>query len=440
MFDLAITADAGAWCTSSIVAVKERLVTALESGSGLDDAGRVESIGALEELVRVATAAQAALTRELDTSQRAMQAEAGLAAEHRGRGVALQVALARRESHHRGKRHLGLAKVIATELPHTWAAWRTGVITEHAATLAVRETACLELEDRLEVDRLLAGTPDARASLATMGEREVAGFCAKHAARLDPASVVARRRKAEEDRCVTLRPAPDTMTYLTALLPVKDGVAAYAALTQAADAARADGTDERTKGQVMTDTLVSAILGGHEATRGPKVELGLVMSDHTAFGTSDDPAHLDGYGPIPAELGREILAGALTTNEEVWVRRLYTSPTTGELVAMDSRARQFPAGLARFIRLRDQVCRTPWCTAPIRHSDHADAVIDGGPTTGENGQGLCEACNYAKQAPGWRARPSPAGTIETLTPTGHRHHTRPPALVTIHDRPPIRID
>ncbi|WP_435745044.1 HNH endonuclease [Nocardioides sp. SYSU DS0663] len=234
---------------------------------------------------------------------------------------------------------------------------------------------------------------------------------------------------------------------------MKDGVAAYAALTQAADAARADGTDERTKGQVMTDTLVSAVLGGHEATGGPKVELGLVMSDHTAVGDSDDPAHLDGYGPIPAELAREIVAGALTADEEVWVRRLYTSPTTGELLAMDSLSRQFPTGLARFIRLRDQVCRTPWCTAPIRHSDHADAVIDGGPTTGENGQGLCEACNswveeardepsrnHAKEAPGWRARPTPEGTIETLTPTGHRHHTRPPALVTIHDRPPIRID
>ncbi|WP_435745042.1 hypothetical protein [Nocardioides sp. SYSU DS0663] len=215
MFEPPATTDAGVLCASSIAAVKERLVAALESGSGLDDAGRVESIGALEELVRVATAAQAALARELDASQRAVQAEAGLAAEHRGRGVALQVALARRESHHRGKRHLGLAKVVSTEMPHTWAAWRTGVITEHAATLAVRETACLELEDRLEVDRLLAGTPDALESLATMGEREVAGFCAKHAARLDPASVVARRRKAEEDRCVTLRPAPDTMTYLT---------------------------------------------------------------------------------------------------------------------------------------------------------------------------------------------------------------------------------
>ena len=59
---------------------------------------------------------------------------------------------------------------------------------------------------------------------------------------------------------MTLRPAPDTMTYLTALLPVKDGVAALAALGRAADGARAAG-DERTRGQVMADALVAGVRG-----------------------------------------------------------------------------------------------------------------------------------------------------------------------------------
>ncbi|MGH3659500.1 MAG: hypothetical protein ACRDUA_22870, partial [Micromonosporaceae bacterium] len=57
-------------------------------------------------------------------------------------------------------------------------------------------------------------------------------------------------------------------------------------------------------------------------------------------------------------------------------------------------------------------------------------------------QGLCEACNYTKQAPGWQARPSP-GTgghqVETTTPTGHRHRSRPPVIATIREVP-IRID
>jgi hypothetical protein len=187
------------------------------------------------------------------------------------------------------------------------------------------------------------------------------------------------------------------------------------------------------------------------------VELGLVMTDQALFGISDEPAHLDGYGPIPAELAREIVAGACTRPEKLWLRRLYTSPTSGELVAMEARGRSFRGTLARFITLRDRVCRTPWCDAPIRHHDHATAHQQGGPTHAGNGQGLCQACNYAKQAPGWRARPAPhpdrphpdrphpdrphpdQHRIQTTTPTGHTHATSPPVLVTIRETP-IRLD
>ena len=70
------------------------------------------------------------------------------------------------------------------------------------------------------------------------------------------------------------------------------------------------------------------------------------MTDTALFGTSDEPAHLDGYGPVPAELAREIVAGACSRDERVWVRRLYADPTTGELVAMDSQARLFRGSLA----------------------------------------------------------------------------------------------
>jgi hypothetical protein len=72
------------------------------------------------------------------------------------------------------------------------------------------------------------------------------------------------------------------------------------------------------------------------------------------------------------------------------LRRLYRSPDDGQLVAMDSRSRRFEGGVARFIRLRDQVCRTPWCDTPIRHIDHPEPVADDGETSARNGQGLCE--------------------------------------------------
>ncbi|MEO7745083.1 MAG: HNH endonuclease signature motif containing protein, partial [Actinomycetota bacterium] len=85
-----------------------------------------------------------------------------------------------------------------------------------------------------------------------------------------------------------------------------------------------------------------------------------------------------------------------------------------------------------FIRLRDRTCRTPWCDAPVRHVDHVRAHADGGPTTAANAQGLCEACNHAKAAPGWAATTTTSAqaghTVTLTTPTGATYHsTAPPA-------------
>jgi 5-methylcytosine-specific restriction endonuclease McrA len=218
------------------------------------------------------------------------------------------------------------------------------------------------------------------------------------------------------------------MTYVSALLPVAQGVSVYAALKRAADTARNDG-DERTSGQVMADTLVQRVTGA-PADRPVPVDLALVMTDRALLGGDDEPALLHGFGMLPAALARD-LAAAAAESGLASLRRLYTSPATGDLVAMDSRSRNFPAGLRRFISIRDGGrCRTPWCDAPIRQLDHIVRHTDGGTTSGPNGQGLCEACNLAKEAAGWRARPRPGPrhTVETTTPTGHRYRSQAPPL------------
>lgn len=433
---------------AAIAAMRREVQVSLDASNGLDDVGRIDLIRALEELVCTATAAQAAHAADLAESIEADHDTLGVPPARRGQGVGSMVARARRESPHRGQRHLGLARVVRTELPHTWAAWRAGRVTEWRATVVARETACLSLEHRLAIDELLAADHDA---FEAMSERQVISQAQTEAARLDAGAVTARRRKAESERRVSIRPAPDTMVWLTALLPVAAGVAAFAALTRNAESAVAQG-DPRTKGQVMADELVRRALGsqssdGDDETTGSgrstrSVDLNLVMSHEALLGTSDDEARLAGFGPIPAELAREIVANALGRGEEVWLRRLYASPTTGELVAMDSRARLFPAGLARLIKLRDQFCRSPWCDAPIRHVDHVIRHEADGPTSATNGQGLCEACNYAKEAPRWRARPGPGGTVTTTTPTGHSTTTRPPPIITITRRqlPALQVD
>jgi hypothetical protein len=388
-----------------------------------DDRARVDMISALERLACAARGLQADLAADLDDSVRSAERDRGVPAARQGRGVAAEVALARRESPHRGRQHLSLGRVLRDEMPFTRRALRDGRITEWKATVLARETTCLSLVDRRVVDRRLAG--DA-ARLEQMGDRELEGKARSLAAELGAAACVLRRRIAESERRVTLRPAPDTMSRLSAELPVAQGVAVFASLSAAADSARASG-DPRSRGQIMADTLVERVLG--TAGGVVPVEVGLVVSDEVLFGTRDDSAHLDGFGPIPAELARE-LAERAAAKGLAGLRRLYRRPADGQLVAMDSRSRRFRGGLARFIRLRDQTCRTPWCDAPIRHIDHPEPTAEDGETSDVNGQGLCEDCNYAKEAPTWRVRPVRVDphTIEIRTPTGRVYRSHAPPL------------
>lgn len=73
----------------------------------------------------------------------------------------------------------------------------------------------------------------------------------------------------------------------------------------------------------------------------------------------------------------------------------------------------------------------PWCGAPLRQLDHIRPHREGGETGAANGQGLCEVCNQAKEAPDWTARtldqPGPH-TVETTTPTGHTYRSTAPPL------------
>ncbi|MDO6143770.1 HNH endonuclease, partial [Paenarthrobacter aurescens] len=229
-------------------------------------------------------------------------------------------------------------------------------------------------------------------------------------------------------------------------------------------------------GQVMADTLVERITGTPGGFSG--INLDLVMTDRTLFQGDSEPARLQGYGIVPAEWGRELLglgqavnpgpaanagqatagranAGQANTGQDqmqavsgrefdVWLRRLYTAPGTGDLLGTDSKARLFTGRLRRLIETRDDTCRTPYCDAPIRHIDHVVPWHSGGKTNPANGAGLCEACNHTKEHPGWAVTTlhgkSHAGahgvhTLEISTPTGHTYQSKAPPLPGHH---PIR--
>ncbi len=240
---------------------------------GVDDAERIEQIRLMEELKSTLAAAQAVVTVDLVDSQRAEQRAAGVSERDMGQGVAAQVALARRESPHRGSRLVGLALALVHEMPATMTALRAGKISEWRATIVARETACLSREDRQVADGELAGR------LPHLGDRQTEAAARAVAYRLDPHAFTARSAAAARDRRVTLRPAPDTMSRLAGLLPVAQGIAAYTALSREADARKVAG-DARSRGQIMADTLVERLTGQAAAEAVP-VEVELVMTDRT---------------------------------------------------------------------------------------------------------------------------------------------------------------
>lgn len=186
----------------------------------------------------------------------------------------------------------------------------------------------------------------------------------------------------------------------------------------------------------MADSLIERVTG-RPADAPTPVTVNLVMSDQALLGGDDDPAVIDGYGPVPAAVARSLVGlAAADRRSHAAIRRLYARPHTGALVAVESRSRRFPRGLAEFIGLRDQRCRTPYCAAPIRHRDHALPHARGGPTTLDNGLGTCERCNYAKESPGWHVTTGADGkgrhAAEFVTPTGaHYRSTAPPLPGTL---------
>ncbi|MFC9332371.1 HNH endonuclease [Arthrobacter sp. NPDC057009] len=469
--DAASAGGAASDATASRLSLDDRVEAVralLPADLTADGPGLMDQNRALEKVKCMIAGQQARLAVEFEARQRQEQTEPGtesspgmadpgqtapalaksstLSTEAPGRkrpkdhnlGVAEQIALARGESPHRGGRLLGMAKALVIEMPHTLAALDTGQLNEERAMYFVKETAVLTVEDRAAVDEELAadtGTFDG------VGTRGVIAAVKAAAIRRDPRSVTQRASHAASERGVSLRPVPDCMTYLTALLPAHQGVAVYKALTLQADALRS-AADPRSKNQAMADTLVEWITGTPGGITG--IDVNLVMTDRTLLQGDSEPARLTGYGIVPAAWARELLNQEEAQETEqwegakknavkdlkIWLRRLYTAPETGDLVAMDSKRRLFPPPLRRFIQVRDDTCRTPYCDAPIRHLDHVVPWHNDGPTSLANGAGLCEACNRTKELPGWKAqpRPGPRHTLEITTPTGHTYHSTAPPL------------
>ena len=116
--------------------------------------------------------------------------------------------------------------------------------------------------------------------------------------------------------------------------------------------------------------------------RAIRAEVILTVPVLSLLGHSDEPAELEGFGPIDIET-----ATMLAANAPSFVRVL-THPETGAVLSVGRDRYRIPADLRRTVQLRDVMCRFPGChrRAGRCDVDHSLAWADGGAT---------EACNLA---------------------------------------------
>lgn len=349
-----------------------------------------------------------------------------------------EITLATRRAPHAASAALTRSRRIVRDMPHMLRALATGKVTAEIVHETARSLGPLEHVDRRAVDRVLdERLPDLDAAGTTRWKHAVTAAIG----RLDPDGASRRHQRAARDRHVTVTPVNHGMASLNARLPARDAVLVRKRLSLEAERLRAQG-DHRGHHAIMADCLVDTLLGREDAMDPTMLDIGMIITDRALIDPgAGDIAQIEGYGPVPVDCVREDLRAALREPADLQdgpigpdgpdlravLRRLYTHPTTGELVAVESKARAFPKAMARFLAWRDTVCRGPHCNAVIRQSDHIRSIARGGKTSIDNGQGLCAACNLKEQmareiersqGSGHRVRwTSNAGLTRTTTPT-----------------------
>ncbi|QEO10048.1 HNH endonuclease signature motif containing protein [Protaetiibacter larvae] len=332
------------------------------------------------------------------------------------RAARAELACALRVPERTAERLMGEARVLVEQLPATLAALGQGLFSYRHAQLLVGELSGLSAADMAAVERVALG------SAGTQTASRFARTVRRLRERRDPSTMIERVKAAHDTRTVTLEPAPDGMAYLTAYLGAVDAEAIFERLTDAAHRTVADG-DPRPLTQVRVDILTDALLGrdrGKGAFHGIVPTVLVTVPALTLLGR-DEPATLDGIGPIDAATARRITA------EAKGLYRLLTHPETGVALSLGRTRYQIPTPLRIWLRIRDGSCRFPGCTISTRHSDidHTRAWDDGGATDHDNLAHLSRGHHTLKHHGGWSVRQEAGGRLRWTSFLGREYTTEP---------------
>ncbi|MCQ6269544.1 HNH endonuclease [Pseudarthrobacter sp. R1] len=359
---------------------------------------------------------------------------------------------------------------LTTFLPGTLSALQAGAMSWAHARAMVDQTASLDpagaaaLEAHFLDPVLDPGTPRPAAA-AAVGEMPAYRFKAKARAwreRHHPESLEKRHAKSVADRRVEFWPDNDGMGWIAACLPADQASAIWDRLTTISR--EMQGPDEpRTLTQLRADNFASGLLttgpgisagnspsnggnsfgngagdgfgnggansarsagGGGEET-GPgqgssiRAQVLVTVPVFSLLGLTDEPAMLDGSGPIPASMARDLVGNGAGS-----FYRVLVDPRDGAPLEIGRTSYRLTKAMRNWLRLRDGKCPFPGCSnnSLDNEADHILAWHKGG-TTGISNLGQpCPKHHKLRHTGGWK--PTPATTTEPpgwTSPTG-RHY------------------
>ncbi|GLY71639.1 HNH endonuclease [Amycolatopsis taiwanensis] len=338
------------------------------------------------------------------------------------RWVADEVALDLALSKHAADGLVGAVEVLTTRLPRLLAAMEAGEIDLRTAGKVCEVTAALSDEQARKVDENIAGR------VAGKDAERVRRMARDAVCAIDPDGYAERAKKRRKDRRVELIHTGEGMAQLFAYLPAEIASAIYVRVDGIARKLKTKDED-RTLDQLRADVLTDLALGKHEGLPGVLAQVYVHVPIDAALGITNDGCHLEGHGPIPGELARQIMAD----KNSVW-RKVTCDPVSGAVLDVGRTRYRPPAALDEFVRVRDRECRVAGCRRPAQRSDvdhHRDYRRGkNGRTTKENLTCLCRRHHRLKDVEGWHfTLDETTAELTVTTPTGRRHTTRPETIL-----------
>jgi hypothetical protein len=325
------------------------------------------------------------------------------------------------------------SRALRHDLPHTLDALRAGRISYRHAQVVVDHAASLPptVLDSFEEAIL----PAAQTLTVAKFDRRAR----KQRERLHPESIESRRVEAVAKRSVDLQPARDGMAWLSAYLPAPEAIGIYNRITAIASELTADSDghddhsavrDDRSLAQRRADVLTDLLTFGvvhyddeHGAPMGAGVyaEVLVTVPVLSLLGRSDEPATLEGYGPIDVVTASRLAATAPSFT------RLLTHPESGAVLSVGRKKYKVPKDLRRWLAVRDGTCRFPGCSrAPSRCDlDHTRDWALNGDTSHDNLAHLCPMHHRLKHHTEWSVDQVGGGVLEWTAPSGTNYRTQP---------------